>query len=62
MRRERFKAEASVQVAHYNCVSWVVDRNFALGELAEHLKMERSAWRHRAAMNGRERPWVAALH
>jgi len=43
MRRERFKALASVQVAHDHCVSRVVDRNFALGELAEHLKMERSA-------------------
>jgi len=42
MRRERFKALASVQVAHEHCVSRVVDRNFALGELAEHLKMERS--------------------
>jgi putative transposase len=33
MRRARFKAEASVQVAHYHCVSRVVDRNFVLGEL-----------------------------
>jgi hypothetical protein len=33
MRRTRFKAEASVQVAHYHCVSRVVDRNFVLGEL-----------------------------
>ena len=33
MRRARFKAEASVQVAHYHCVSRVIDRNFVLGEL-----------------------------
>ena len=33
MRRARFKAEAGVPVAHYLCVSRVVDRNFVLGEL-----------------------------
>ena len=33
MRRARFKAEAVVPVAHYHCVSRVVDRNFVLGEL-----------------------------
>ena len=37
MRRERFKAEASVQVAHYHCVSRVVDRNFVLGELEKEI-------------------------
>ena len=37
MRRTRFKAEASVQVAHYHCVSRVVDRNFVLGELEKEI-------------------------